>query len=246
MSNAIERRIVRPALQGDGETGSAKRMKRLIVLILGSIFVAGCASVPFRETPPVSMESTDPHGVLEHFKASIPERFQLFNTVVFDYYGQKFLAVGDIEINNTDRIFKVACMNPMGVKLFELSGDDHGITTQYAIEPLAKYGDIGTAIGNDIKLIYFDLVPSSDAQVWKRKYQFIFSQAADSGYTEYVFAGADGDLMEKRHYEKKARAWLVSYYEYREQNGKRYPLGIVFTNYKHGYQLTVRLKEFIS
>ncbi len=33
-------------------------------------------------------------------------------------------------------------MNPMGVKLFELSGDRHSVTTRYSIADFSRYGDI--------------------------------------------------------------------------------------------------------
>jgi hypothetical protein len=218
-------------------------MKRLILLCLGVLLAVGCAHVPFQETPLVSLESSEPRSVVEQFQANLPESFKLLNTVVFEYTWQKFLGLGYIDIDRRDSVFKVVCLNPMGVQLFELSGDRNTVVTHNALAPLMQYGDLPTAVGNDIRLIYFDLVPTADAQIWKRKYKITFRQSSGPGFKEYVFAGADRDLVEKNYYENNEIVCRIAYYEYREQSGKRYPQGIILTNYKYGYQLTVRQKE---
>jgi hypothetical protein len=221
-------------------------MRRLVLICLGVLFVGGCARVPFQETPLVSLESSEPRSIIEHFQAHLPDSFKLLNTVVFEYTGQKFLGLGYIDIDRLTDVFKVICLNPMGVQLFELSGDRNTIVTHHALAPLLQYGDLPTAVGNDIRRIYFDLVPAADALIWKRKYKITFRQSTGSGLKEYVFAGADRDLVEKNYYENSEIVWQIAYYEYREQNGQRFPQGIVLTNYKYGYQLTVRQKELYS
>ena len=219
-------------------------IRSLIVVLLLNLLVAGCSSVPFQKTTLVALESADARNILEQFKAHMPDSFELLNTVVFEYNGRKFTAIGTIRINRADRVFKVAGMNPMGIKLFELSGDQNSVTSNYSIADFSKYGDLASAVGNDIRRIYFDLVPGPEARSWKRKYTQIFRQPSGSGYLEYVFAGRDGDLIEKRYYEEDGIVWKASYYEYRDQDGKRWPQGIVFIHYTNRYRLIVRQKEF--
>lgn len=221
-------------------------MKRLVLLCLGVMIAFGCVSIPFQETPLVSLESSEPRSVVEHFQANLPESFKLLNTVVFEYTGRKFLGLGYIDIDRRNDVFKVVCLNPMGVQLFELSGDRDTIVTHNALAPLLQYGDLPTAVGNDIRRIYFDLVPAADAHIWKGKYKIAFRHSSGPGLKEYLFAGADRDLVEKNYYENNEIVWRIAYYEYRVQNGKRYPQGIVLTNYQYGYQLTVRQKELYS
>jgi Protein of unknown function (DUF3261) len=219
-------------------------MKRFVLLCILQVFIAGCSTVPFQETRLVPLDSEDPGNVVEHFRSNVPDSFELLNTVVFEYNGRKFTAIGTIRINRADGVFKVAGMNPMGIKLFELSGDQNSVTTRYSIANLTRYGDIAAMVGNDIRRMYFDLVPGPEARSWKRKYTQIFRQPSGSGFLEYVFAGRDGDLIEKRYYEEKGIVWKASYYEYQDQDGKRWPQGIVFIHYSFGYRLIVRQKEF--
>jgi hypothetical protein len=224
------------------KTESAEDMKKAFLLFFITFIISGCETIPFQETSLVSLETRDPWSVVEHFKENVPESFQLLTTVVFGYNGRTFSCIGTIEIDSKNRMFKVAGLNPMGVKLFEISGNNLGVTTHYAIAAITQYGDVGAAIGKDIRRIYFDLLPSQNAPVWKRKYKLIYRQSYDQGYLEFIFAGVDGDLIEKNYYENHQPIWCVSYYEYREQKGKRLPQGIIYVNYQYGYRLTVRQK----
>ena len=221
-------------------------MVRLATLLIGVLLVAGCAHVPFQETKRVSFASVEPKSVVEQFKANSPVNFQLLNSVVFEYSWKTFMGIGYIDINRQDSTFKVVCLNPLGVQLFELSGDRNNIVTHNAMPALMQYGDLPTAVGNDIRRIYFDLFPSEKARVWKGKYKVNFWQPYDSGVMEYEFAGEGRQLVEKVYYENDEIIWRISYYEYALQNGKHYPQGIIMTNYRYGYQLTVRQKELFS
>ncbi|OGW48324.1 MAG: hypothetical protein A2078_15440 [Nitrospirae bacterium GWC2_57_9] len=204
---------------------------------------AACTSVPFRQAELVPL-SEDPARVVERFRAATPESFHLLSSVVFEYNWQAFSGLSSIEIDRADAGFKVAGMTAMGVKLFELSGDREGITTRYSVAALSKYGDLAAAVGNDIRRIYFDLVPGPQATIWRRKKKLVFRQPSGTGFLEYVFAGAAGDLIEKNYYEDSGIVWRAAYYEYADQRGKRFPQGIVFIHYDYGYRLTVRHKEF--
>ena len=221
-------------------------MVRLATLLIGVLLVAGCAHVPFQETKRVSFASVEPKSVVEQFKANSPVNFQLLNSVVFEYSWKTFMGIGYIDINRQDSTFKVVCLNPLGVQLFELSGDRNSIVTHSAMPALMQYGDLPTAVGNDIRRIYFDLLPSEKARVWKGKYKVNFWQPYDSGVMEYEFAGEGRQLVEKVYYENDEIIWRISYYEYVLHNGKHYPQGIIMTNYRYGYQLTVRQKELFS
>ncbi len=219
------------------------KMPSCLIILL---FLFGCSVVPFQETARVPLAQESPQSFVERFRTGIPDSFQLLNTVVFEYNWRKFSGIGYVDINRRDKIFKVVCLNPLGVKLFELSGDQNSVTNLYTIAAFTRYGDIAAVVGNDIRRIYFDLLPSPEARIWKRKYSISFRQPSGPGTLEYVFAGAEGDLIEKNYYHDAGIVWRVSYYEYREQNGMRFPRGILFLNYQYHYRLTVRQKEFRS
>ena len=221
-------------------------MIRFAMLFLALLLAAGCATSPFREAPPVSMKSADPLKIVAQFREHLPESFQLLNTVVFDYTLRKFLGVGYVGIDRTNGTFKVVCLNPMGVKLFDLTGDRDSVTSHDVIAALANYGDLPRAVGDDIRRVYFDLLPAAGALYRKSSTSITFWQSSGAGTLEFVFAGAGGNLVTKNYYEENSLVWRVNYYDYLEQDGKRYPRETVLTNYRYGYELTVRYKELMS
>lgn len=214
-----------------------------MALLAGILLAAGCARVPFQEAPRVSLESVDPRRAVEEFQTRLPENFQVLNSVVFDYNWRSFLGIGYVGIDRRADTFTLVCLNPMGVKLLELSGDRENIVTHYSVAALTQYGELGKAVGSDIRRVYFDLVPSAAAQVQKERYALRFREPAGTGQLEYVFAGPGPALVTKNYYEGGELLWRVSYFEYREQDGKYYPQGIILKNYQHGYRLTVRQKD---
>ncbi len=223
-------------------------MSRPAALLLAVLLLAGCAAAPFRETPPVCMAAVDPQQLLARSRQELPEHFQLLHSVVFDYRWRAFTAIGMVDVDRPARRFRLVCMNPMGVKLFELSGDAQATTAHFVMPALLEQGgDFAGTVGADIRRIYFDPLPAGETEVVRRRQAIIFRQPADGGTLEYVFAGAAGDLVEKRWLDADATpVWTVSYYEHRTVEGKRFPQGIVMVNHRHGYRLTVRPKESAS
>lgn len=220
-----------------------KTISRWQSVFIFFICLYGCSGVPFQKTEYVPLEAENPWKLVEHFNDKSPLSFQVMNTIVFEYNWNKFSGIGYIYVDTAQEAFTVVCMNPMGVKLFELSGDKTGIVPHFVLEQFAKKGNFAGTVGEDIRRIYFDLVPSPGAILRNKKYEAIFREPAGAGTMEYVYAGTGGYLVEKNYYEENKMNWGISYYEYQEHEGSIYPRGIILNNYKYGYSLTVRLKE---
>lgn len=218
-------------------------MRRSILLTLIILSSAGCSTVPFQRTSYIPLDSVDPKLAREEFAASLPDRFQVINTIVFQYKWQSFSALGYIDANRELKTFTMSCLNPVGIKLFELSADNDSVRTNFVLKELLRRGDLPLVVGEDIRRIYFDNVPSQDAKAQKERYRVIFIQPSGSGVMKYIFAGNRAMLIEKSYYEKNRLCWSVFYYEYRQDHGKFYPAGIMLRNYRFGYNLIVRLKE---
>lgn len=218
-------------------------MKRLFLIFIVLICVVGCSGIPFQKTLYVSMPSVNPWSLVEEFRKTSPDNFRIINTIVFKYNWNKFSAIGYIDVNAGEKTFKAVCINPMGVKLFELTGDREKIDSHFVMEQFSGKGNFAGTVGEDIRRIYFDLTPSAGAVVNKKKTKIVFSEPAGSGILEYTFAGSAGLLVEKNYYEDGILNRRVSYYEYRQKDDKFYPAGIILKNYKYGYSLTIKLKE---
>ena len=222
-------------------------MRSLLLTLLLLGVLSGCSgTVPFGSAAPDMQAPLDPAALVSRFQARVPERFHLLSSIVFEYNWFTVSGIGYLELNTHDGSYKVACMNHLGVKLFEFSGDRSGLQSQYAIEPLAKQGNIAVVVSEDVKRIYLDLAPAPDARAIVRKHSVLFRQRAGEGALEYEFSRESMRLARKTYREDHRAVWRVSYDEYREKDGKSYPLVVVFTNYRYGYRLIVRQKEILG
>ena len=220
---------------------------RPALLGLAILSAVSCSSVPFREMDMVSLEEVDPETVRESFSVALPAAFRVINTVTFEFKGRAFSAIGYTQVDTSSETFTVVGLHPAGgVKLFEISGDSENAESSFALEDFAIHGDIARVVGDDTRRMYFDRVPASNATVSKEQYRILFQQRAGDGEIEFVFAGSEGVLVEKHYYENGGRIWSVSYYEYRWDDGKLYPDGIILEHHEYGYRLVVRLREIHS
>jgi hypothetical protein len=214
---------------------------------LGLLTVVACTGVPFREVNLVPLEGIDAERVRENFAMALPVAFRIVNTVTFQFKGNAFSAIGYTDVDTLEQTFTVVGLHPAGgVKLFEVSDDSEDVESGFAIEEFSVRGDLARAVRDDTRRIYFDRLPSPDAKAYKERYRILFRQDEGDGELEFVFAGSDGVLVEKRYYENGRKLWSASYYEYRRDNGKLYPDGIILEHHEYGYRLVVRLKEIRS
>jgi hypothetical protein len=220
-------------------------MYRLKTVILLAILLSGigCSSIPFKKIDYVSLDNLDPQILRQDFGNILAQRMQVVNSIVFQYKFQRFSALGYTELNLADSTFAVSCMNPVGIKLFELTGNQDTISPGFVLKELLQRGDLPRAVGEDIRRIYFKMIPSPEAKIKKEKCKIIFNQAYGQGIMKYVFAGNRHLLTEKHYYEKNRNLWSVFYYEYSLNKGKLYPSGLILKNHRFGYNLVIRLKE---
>lgn len=192
------------------------------------------------------MEKAEPGLVKEQFSLMLPDRFQIISTISFEYKGQSISFIGYSDIDTKEKIFTVAGINQVGIKLFEITGDSDKTELRFAIEDFTKKGNFAEAVSGDIRKIYFDRLPADSSKVYKKKYEIVFVQDEPEAIIEFVFAGPGNLLVEKRCIVDNKVIWRVNYYEYRKKNGKLHPYGIILENIKYGYKLIMRLKEIRS
>lgn len=220
------------------------RAALLRVALLMAALLISCESAPFRPYDEVRMDGLDPAAVLAEFRSSTPKSMSLLNSLTFKYnHFYKISALGSIHADLATGRFSVVLVSPAGgVKLMEVSAGPEGVYDKYAIGPMSEKADFAKAVADDIRRIYFDLLPSADARLGLGRYAHTYKESVGKGDIVYVFRGGPY-LAEKKYYEQGEIVWKASYYEYRGEGGMLYPGGVVFINYKYGYSLTARLLE---
>ncbi len=226
---------------------SRTQFMHLLLLLSFLALGAGCGPRQlFLAEPLVPLGDVDPLEVRNRFAAALPERFETLSSIIFRYRGRSIAALGSTVVDTVERRFGVACINPLGVKLFELSGDKDSVEYAYMHDEFKGQGDFAGVVAEDVKRVYFDLLPDDHAEVTIKDKKIIFRQESANQATEFIFAGKNTVLIEKRYFEKNKRIWRVQYFEYFDADGKLHPKGIVLRNYMYNYTLTIHLRELMS
>ncbi len=220
-------------------------LKPVFILFI-LLTVQGCASAPFKRIDYIPLAGVNPQQIRQDFSDALAPEIEVINSIVFQYKWQQFSALGYSQIDRENGTFRVSCMNPVGIKLFELTGNRLEVVPGFVIPQLLQRGDLPRAVGEDIRRIYFDMLPEPFAKTEKQKYKVIFSQPMDKGIVKYVFAGSRHRLTEKHYYEKNRLLWSVYYYDYLLHNGRLYPSGLILKHRRFGYNLIIRLKEVMN
>jgi hypothetical protein len=218
--------------------------KYFIIPVIILLHLAGCAGIPFQKAERVPIGKIEPSEVKEQFALMLPEKFRIINSMVFEYKGEAVVSfIGYSDVDTLEKTFIVAGLHQIGIKLFELTGNNDKTELRFAVEEFTKRGNFAEAVAGDIKKIYFDRLPGAGAKASKEKYEIVFARNENGATIEHVFAGAGNLLVEKRCTVDNIAVWSVYYYEYRIENGKLYPAGIILENHKYDYRLILRLKE---
>ena len=217
-------------------------MKTWLCIAL-SLCCAGCCSLPFQKACYNKVVEQDPITVRENFAHALPPRFQVVDSIVFRYGPTAVACIGYTDIDIAGDSFKAVCLNHIGLKLLELEVIGTVVRRRYVFEELEKQGDVLQPMAEDIRRVYFDRVPSVDAEVSERRNKLIFKQPFKNGSMEYIFSGKRDTLSEKRYYEDNRLIWNVIYSEYRQKDGKLFPGSIVLKHHKYDYKLEIHLKE---
>jgi len=244
--------------------------KYFVIPVIILLHLTGCASIPFQSAERVPIGKIEPGEVKERFALMLPEKFRIINSMVFEYKGKAIYSfIGYSDVDTFEKTFTVAGLHQFGIKLFELTGNNdktelrfvgeeftksfsppakgqqNATELRFDFEEFTKRGDFAEAVADDIKKIYFNRLPGAGAEASAKKYEIVFFRNENGATIEHVFAGAGNLLVEKRCTVDNIAVWSVYYYEYRVENGKLYPAGIILENHKYNYRLIIRLKEIM-
>ena len=218
---------------------------RWLSALLLTMCIGGCAAEPF-ERPPLSMlNNPNPTAMRESVAHSLADQFTSDDTIVIDAPFHKMAILGVLQVDRPAGTFELVGLNPMGVELFHLSGDNSGTKIRSALPPLMEQQEVLLSIGQDIRRMYFDLVPQDAAAADPRSTFVRFTEKSPDGTIVYEMGGEPTVLLEKRLEGCLGAVWRVRYYRYAaaKDNGL-YPRGIVMDNAHYHYRIIVKNRDW--
>lgn len=208
--------------------------------------IAGCFRPPFERVELVPLGDVEPLEIADEFEARLPEYIETeSDSIRFKFLWEDISALGYARIDREARTFEVLCMNHVGVQLFHISGTEDASTLRFALPQLKDIPGFVESLGEDIRRIYFDMVPGPDADIRLSKKRLTWREELEDGRLEYVFGGEPPVLIEKRFRSGLLRRtrWSVEYFEYGDESGPLFPRGVVLHNRQHRYRLIIRTRN---
>lgn len=208
------------------------------------LWLTGCATAPFPAPEPFAATDIAPEQVPAAFAQRLAPRYELAQALVFRFYLREIAALGYVSVDVPERSFAMACLNPVGIKLFELVGKNGDVSARFVAPEIEKHGgELAQAAGADLMRAYFDWSPPAGTPGRIRKGRLTFAVDDAAGRTEYRYGGRDGHLAEKVRIEEGRERWRVEYRDYRRVAGGWIPAGIVIHNRRYGYRLIAIAKD---
>lgn len=212
-------------------------------LLAGMVLPAGCASVPFVAVPTPVLQDPDPAAMRSAWSARLPTRFTTEDTVVIDFPGNSLALLGFLRVDRAAGTFEVQGMNHLGGRAFLISGDLQKTAVLFAVPPLAERPKVLQALAQDIRSMYFDLVPDQAARVRIGARRVRYTEDRGDGKTEFIMGGADGVLLEKRLTHWRWPVWRIKFYDYTPAAEGVFPRGMVLDNARYHYRVVVKSRS---
>jgi hypothetical protein len=213
-----------------------------VLLALGLV---SCRTVP----PPLPGEA---HAIPARYQASLPLHFDSRQTLVFAFRPHwwwppvRIAALGYSVVDRPAQEYAIACLSPLGMKLFDLSRSKNEVHARFSIPLPGDPETVEKAIDSDMTDLYFALTPPPDAVVTRQGAGLIFRSSNDHQQLEYVYSLADGQLLSKTRRKGRHKVNTIVFSDYRAAGTKSYPATSVLHNFEHGYTLTLTVQSYHS
>jgi len=217
-----------------------RRMMALL-LLFGAL---GCAPEPFARGPLPVLRAPDATVMRDQVARTIPGNFITDDTVIIHAPFHDIAVLGVVRIDRSAGTFELVGLTQLGVQLFAVGGDQKTIVVRFAIPPLDQQHDLLVSIGQDVRRMYFDLLPSPTAKVEPRRTFVRFSERNEAGTLIYEIGGEPTVLLEKRQAGMFGTLWRVRYFDYTPVPGGLYPRGIVMDNSRYFYRIVVKNRDW--
>lgn len=216
--------------------------RHLGAVLLGAATLAlfgGCRSIPFEAPRLVPAAGADPIRVRDAFAATLPERFDVECTLVFNWLWHKAAILGVVRVDRAAARFEMVGLSHVGVQLLHVSVVNGREQVHFAMPQFRRRRGFVEALARDLAQVYLGMLPAADAAATLEQRRIVFRQRRDGVTTEHVFGGTDLRLIEKRFRERGAANSRVMFFEYREHAGSLLPTGVVLSNREHHYRLVL-------
>jgi len=212
------------------------------MLLAACLMLAGCASVPFPETPLVPAVQRSAAQLSGSLWTRGEGTLLIRQAALFEFRGMRVPLDGMMSLDLGKKSARLVGMNDLGVKLYDLEIDRSGTTAHFVVPELARYPLFADAVGNSVRRIFLAPEPLPSDRLKVRRDSYLLTRDEGDKSLSFLIGGSDQQLLEKSC-RGKGESWRVRYYQYRSEQGRAVPGGIVLDDNEAGYRLTLWIES---
>jgi outer membrane biogenesis lipoprotein LolB len=217
-------------------------MKNLLPIMLLLLLTACAAPAP---APIPVIEQAPPGLAAGDLAAAVwtarPQVLRLRQTAKFSFRGREVPMIGMMELDTRRKEARLVAVDPMGVKLFDLTVSEEGVSENYLLPQLARYPRFGEAVATSLRRIFLAPGPQPEVDVLREGAAgYRLSGERAGGQVAFLFGGDPVRLVEKSATGEKDD-WRVVYLDYLQPPEPAFPREIVLEDRRAGYRLDLRI-----
>jgi hypothetical protein len=165
----------------------------------------------------------------------------LRQTAKFSFRVREVPMIGMMELDTRRNEARLVAVNQMGVKLFDLTVSEEGVSENYLLPQLAGYPRFSEAVAISLRRIFLAPGPQPEVDVLQEAAEgYRLSGERDGEPIAFLFGGDPVRLVEKSALGPKDD-WRVVYLDYQQDSGLSFPREIVLEDRRAGYRLDLRI-----
>jgi outer membrane biogenesis lipoprotein LolB len=217
-------------------------MKKLLPIIFLLLLTACAAPAP----APSPVIEQAPRGLAaDDLAAAVwtarPQVLRLRQTAKFSFRGRDVPMIGMMELDTRRNEARLVAVNQMGVKLFDLTVSEEGVSENYLLPQLAGYPRFSEAVATSLRRIFLAPGPRPEVDVLQEAAEgYRLSGEREGEPIAFLFGGDPVRLVEKSALGPKDD-WRVVYLDYQQDSGLAFPREIVLEDRRAGYRLDLRI-----
>jgi hypothetical protein len=180
----------------------------------------------------------------------LPDKFESVHAVVFEYSPHwwwptlRLAALGYATVDSAAHAYRVVCLTPMGIKLFEVFNTNGEARVNTLLPGSGERQQLIRAMSDDVAGLFFDLVPPPGATGTAHGGRWVFTQPREHGSTAYTLTAATGLPEQKEMFEGRTHNKTVTFSRFEKLQGVQVPRTMTLEDHRHHYRLIFVLKEF--
>lgn len=220
----------------------------LLVVLLG-FFGTSCGTTYPRPVFATFAKTPAPLKVFKSIEKNRVNACTMFQNAIIEIKGKGMAAIGLCSYDINRGYIAVSLISTTGIKLIEVAEFNGKRRQVFAMSDIANGDKAANRIADDVKRIYIQ--PTGPPQYLKCSVNSVLFIWSKGKIRNELRLGHDSPsnpivLQEKKIFLDNELEGAVFYYDYKDINGKQFPMRIRYENYKYNYNLTLKNKEVVD